>query len=452
MCKGFARVTDVLSKENLIAKLSSGCKVKEDWRIGTEHEKFGFKKKDLSPITFDDIQKIFSELCSKYKWEKIIENRKIIGLKKDETSITLEPGGQIELSGAPVKNLFETCKEVNLHQDELNAVCRNYEIEFMGIGVLPKWKLSDLKLMPKKRYEIMSKYMPLVGEMGLDMMKRTTTIQANFDFASESDMKKKFRVAQSIQPVIIALYANSPFIEGRLTEFLSYRSHIWTKTDNDRCGLLPFIYEDDFSFERYVDYLLDVPMYFIVRNNKYIDFSGKNFKQFLEKKIKLDKLIEPEMKDWEIHLTTVFPEVRLKSFIELRGADGGPWSRVCALPAFWTGILYDEEILDQVSSIIKSWSYDQIRNFYKDVRINGFNSYTPDKENLKNFSKKIIDLSSIGLKKRNIENAGKTEDSFLEPLFEIIKSGESPALKWKKLYLNQWSNNIDMLYTNNYFK
>ena len=294
--------------------------------------------------------------------------------------------------------------------------------------------------------------MPLVGEMGLDMMKRTTTIQANFDFASESDMKKKFRVAQSIQPVIIALYANSPFVEGKLTEFLSYRSHIWTKTDNDRCGLLPFIYDDDFSFERYVDYLLDVPMYFIVRDNKYIDFSGKNFKQFLEKKIKLDKSIEPEMKDWEIHLTTVFPEVRLKSFIELRGADGGPWSRVCALPAFWTGILYDEEILDQVSNMIKSWSFDQVKNFYKEVRINGFNSYTPDKENLKNFSKKIIDLSSIGLKKRNIENAGKTEDSFLEPLIEIIKSGESPALKWKKLYLNQWSNNIDMLYTNNYFK
>ena len=452
MCKGFIRVTDVLSKENLIAKLSSGCKVREDWRIGTEHEKFGFKKKDLRPITFDDIQKIFSELCSKYNWEKIIEDKKIICLKKDATSITLEPGGQIELSGAPVKNLFETCKEVNLHQDELNAVCRNYEIEFMGIGVLPKWKLSDLKLMPKKRYEIMSKYMPLVGEMGLDMMKRTTTIQANFDFASESDMKKKFRVAQSIQPVIIALYANSPFVEGKLTQFLSYRSHIWTKTDNDRCGLLPFIYDDDFSFERYVDYLLDVPMYFIVRNNKYIDFSGKNFRQFLEKKIKYDKLIEPEMKDWEIHLTTVFPEVRLKSFIELRGADGGPWSRVCALPAFWTGILYDEEILDQVSNMINSWSYEQVKNFYEEVRINGFNSYTPDKENLKNFSKKIIDLSSLGLKKRNIENAGKTEDSFLEPLIEIIKSGESPALKWKKLYLNQWSNNIDMLYTNNYFK
>ena len=452
MCKGFIRVTDVLSKENLIAKLSSGCKAKKDWRIGTEHEKFGFKKRDLRPITFDDIQKIFRELSSKYKWGKIIEHKKIIGLKKDKTSITLEPGGQIELSGAPVKNLFETCKEVNLHQDELNAVCRNYDIEFMGIGVLPKWKLTDLKLMPKKRYEIMSKYMPRVGEMGLDMMKRTTTIQANFDFVSESDMKKKFRVAQSIQPVIIALYANSPFIEGKLTDFLSYRSHIWTKTDNDRCGLLPFVYDDDFSFERYVDYLLDVPMYFIVRNNKYIDFTGKNFRQYLEKKIKYDKSIEPEMKDWEIHLTTVFPEVRLKSFIELRGADGGPWSRVCALPAFWTGILYDEEILDQVSHIINSWSYDEVKNFYKEVRINGFNSYTPDKEDLQNFSKKIIDLSSVGLKKRNIENAGKTEEYFLEPLNEIVKSGESPAEKWKKLYLNQWSNKIDMLYTNNYFK
>ena len=445
-------MTENLSKENLIAKLSDGCKAKEKWRIGTEHEKFGFKKRDLKQISFKDIQQIFSKLSSKYNWKMTKENKNIIGLRKGNSSITLEPGGQIELSGAPLRNLFETCKEVNQHHDELNAVCKDFEIQFMGMGVLPKWELDDLKLMPKERYKIMSDYMPKVGSKGLDMMMRTTTIQANFDFLSESDMIKKIRVAQSIQPVIIALYANSPFIGGKLTKYLSYRSYIWTKTDNHRCGLLPFIYDDDFSFERYVDYLLDVPMYFVIRDSKYINLSGQSFRKFIDNEIKLNIDIEPQMHDWETHLTTVFPEVRLKSFIELRGADGGPWSRVCALPAFWTGILYDEEVLDQVAKIIESWNFNDIQNFYRDARVNGLKSNSPNKENLLNFSKKIIDLSSTGLKKRNIENFGKTEEHFLEPLKKIINSGESPAEKWKKLYLNQWSNNIDMLYTNNYFK
>ena len=442
----------IFDKELLISNFSNGCKPREEWRIGTEHEKFGFKKKDLKPILFKDIQTIFLKLNSEYQWKKIEENKNIIELRKNNSSITLEPGGQIELSGAPLKNLFETCREVNQHHDELNAVCNEYEIEFMGIGVLPKWGLNELKLIPKERYNIMSKYMPLVGKKGLDMMMRTTTIQANFDFYSEADMVKKLRVAQSIQPLIIALYANSPFIDGKLTKYLSYRSHIWTQTDNDRCGLLPFIHEEGFSFERYVDYLLDVPMYFVIRNGRYIDFSGESFRDFINKKIKRKNGIEPTIKDWETHLTTVFPEVRLKSFIELRGADGGPWSRVCALPAFWTGILYDEEVLDEVYNFVRMWKFNDIRNLYDDVRVKGLNSYTPDNESLIDFSKRLIDLSSHGLRSRNINDSGKTEDSFLDPLKKIIKSKRTPAEEWKKLYLNQWSNNIDMLYTNNYFK
>lgn len=441
-----------LNKEYLISKLSDGCKNKEKWRIGTEHEKFGFKKNDLSPITFEDIQIIFSNLCSEFSWEKIYENNKIIELRKNNSSITLEPGGQIELSGAPLKDLFETCKEVNLHQDELNKVCKNLNIQFMGMGALPKWEIIDLPLMPKERYKIMSKYMPKVGKKGLDMMLRTTTIQANFDFASEEDMVKKFRVAQSIQPLIIALYANSPFIGGKLTEYLSYRSYVWTETDNNRCGILPFIYEKNFSFEQYVDYLLDVPMYFIVRNNKYIDLTGKSFRDFLNQKIKICENIEPKIIDWEMHLTTVFPEVRLKSFLELRGADGGPWSRVCALPAFWTGVLYDESVLNQVSDIVSKWSFDDVKNLYIDARKFGLKAISPEKTNLLEFSRKIIDLSSTGLRNRNVFKSGKSEESFLEPLNEILKSGNSPAENWKTLYLNQWSKNIDMLYKNNYFK
>ncbi len=316
-------MTETLNKNDLISRFSDGCKPKVDWKIGTEHEKFGFKKKDLTPLTFEDIQNIFGDLIDNYSWSAVKENGNIVELRKNRASITLEPGGQIELSGAPLKNLFHTCKEVNQHHDELNDVCKKYEIEFMGIGVLPKWDLSDLKLMPKERYQIMSNYMPKVGQKGLDMMMRTTTIQANFDFSSEEDMVKKFKVSQSIQPLIIALYANSPFISGKLTNYLSYRSHIWTQTDPNRCGALPFIYDESFSFERYVDYLLDVPMYFIIRNNKYIDLTGYTFKDFLSKKI-IDN-VYPELRDWDLHITTVFTEVRLKSFIELRGADGGPW-------------------------------------------------------------------------------------------------------------------------------
>ena len=319
----------------------------------------------------------------------------------------------------------------------------------MGMGVLPKWDLKQLEIMPKKRYEIMKNYMPKVGDMGLDMMMRTTTIQANFDYSSEKDMINKFRVAQSLQPIIVALYANSPFVEGKLTEFLSYRSYIWTRTDKDRCGLLPFVYEESFSFERYVDYLLDVPMYFIIRDNKYIDLSGITFRQYMKNKF---KDFSASINDWNIHITTVFPEVRLKSYIELRGADGGPWSRVCALPAFWTGILYDESILNQLVELVKHWSFQDVQSFYNDVRVDGLNARTPSGESLLDFSSKIIELSAKGLGNRDINFDGKSEQSFLDPLKKILKSGLTPADNWKKLYLKEWSNNIDVLYKNNYFK
>ena len=388
-------------------------------------------------------------MSNNYGWKKVYENKNIIELRKNGSSITLEPGGQIELSGAPLNNLFQTCNEVNQHHDELNAVCKDYDIEFMGMGVLPKWDLKKLEIMPKKRYEIMKNYMPKVGDMGLDMMMRTTTIQANFDYSSEKDMVKKFRVAQSLQPIIIALYANSPFVGGKLTDYLSYRSYIWTRTDKDRCGLLPFVYEESFSFERYVDFLLDVPMYFIIRNNEYIDLSGITFRQYIQNK---SNGFSPSIDDWNIHITTVFPEVRLKSYIELRGADGGPWSRVCALPAFWTGVLYDEKILNQLEDLIKKWSFQDVQNFYEDVRVNGLNAQTPSGQSLLNFANKIIEMSAKGLRNRKIDFDGRSEQSFLEPLKQILKSGFTPADVWKKLYLKEWSNNIDVLYKNNYFK
>ena len=439
-----------LSKNSLVQIFSQGCKEKSKWKIGTEHEKFGFQKKSLEPVNFKEIQEIFYKLSKKYHWEKIFEGSNLIALKKSKASITLEPGGQIELSGAPMKNIFETCKEVNQHQNELADVCKSMEIDFLGMGLLPKWKINKIQLMPKKRYKIMSEYMPQVGSKGLDMMFRTATIQANYDFSSESDMIKKMRVSQSLQPVIIALYANSPFIDGEVTSYKSYRSYIWTKTDKKRCGILPFIYEDSFSFERYVDYLLDIPMYFIVRDNKYINMTNYTFRNFLEKKVL--KKIEPTLADWNVHLTTVFPEVRLKSFIELRGADGGPWSRVCALPAFWTGILYDQENLDETWSIINHWNYSEIVNFYQNVRKSGLNTTTPDGEKLLDFAKKIIKKSNDGLMRRNIKLDKGNESTFLEPLKKILESGKSPAEMWENLFFNEWNNDIDMLYETNYFK
>ncbi len=443
-------MNSIINKDLLVQTFSKGCKEKDKWKIGTEHEKFGFKKKSLEPIYFENIEEIFLKLSDKYNWEKIFEGSNLIALKKDNASITLEPGGQIELSGAPMNNLFQTCKEVNQHQSELDDVCKSMNIDFLGMGLLPKWEINKIKLMPKKRYKIMSKYMPKVGSKGLDMMFRTATIQANYDFSSESDMIKKMRVSQSLQPVIIALYANSPFVDGRLTNYKSYRSFIWTKTDRKRCGILPFIYENSFSFERYVDYLLDIPMYFILRGNKYVNMTNYTFRNFLEKK--LSNKIEPTLEDWKIHLTTVFPEVRLKTFIELRGADGGPWSRVCALPAFWTGVLYDQRNLDEIWSKISHWNYSEVLNFYENVRKNGLNTFTPDGEKLSDFTKKIINQSEEGLKRRNIKLEGRNESTFLDPLKKISESGKSPAEMWKKLFLSEWNNDIDMLYKTNYFK
>ena len=440
-----------MNKEDLIKCFLEGCKEKKKWKIGTEHEKFGFRKKDLRPLVFEEIEQILKNLSEKFKWKKIYENGNIVSLERNKASITLEPGGQIELSGAPLENLFETCKEVNLHQTELDQVCKEMDVEFMGMGSLPKWKKSDLRFVPKKRYKIMCEYMPKVGDKGLDMMLRTSTIQANFDFSSESDMVKKFRVGQSLQPLIIALYANSPFIGGKLTRYLSYRSHIWTKTDKNRCGLLPFIYDKDFCFERYVEYLLDVPMYFIIRNKKFIDLTGITFRDYINRNDKKVYNFEPDLSDWKLHATTVFPEVRLKSFLELRSADGGPWSRVCALPAFWTGIFYDEGVLDDVWEMIKKWKFNEIESFYENSRISGFKSTTPDSENMAKFCTKILDLSERGLKRRGHKLGKKDESFFLIPLKKIANSGRSPADFWKKLFLEKWNHNIDMLYKNNYF-
>jgi len=325
----------ITGKDQLVAFHAAGARAKDDWRIGTEHEKFVFRLDDLSPPPFDGPQGIEALLkgMTRFGWQPVEENGRVIALLRDGASVTLEPAGQFELSGAQLENIHQTCKETNQHLAEVKQVGDELGIGFLGMGFQPKWARADMPWMPKGRYKIMREYMPKVGTLGLDMMTRTCTVQTNLDFSDEADMVKKFRVSLALQPVATALFADSPFTEGKPNGYLSYRSHIWTDTDPDRTGMLDFVFEDGFGFERYVDYLLDVPMYFAYRDKRYIDCAGLSFRDFLAGKLAPLPGELPTLADWSDHMTTAFPEVRLKKYLEMRGADGGPWRRLCALPA-----------------------------------------------------------------------------------------------------------------------
>jgi len=345
-----AKGAPITDRRQLVEYLEQGCKPKNDWRIGTEHEKFGYTHDDLRPLPHAgerSITALLEGMARRFEWEVVIEAGEPIALQKDARgNITLEPGGQFELSGAPLETIHETCAEVHEHLRQVKCVAEPLGVGMIGLGFQPKWRREEMPWMPKGRYRIMRDYMPKKGRLGLDMMLRTCTIQVNLDFGSEADMIKKFRVALALQPVATALFANSPFTDGEPNGFLSYRSHIWTDTDPDRCGILPFVFEDGMGFERYVDYVLDVPMYFVYRDGRYIDASGQSFRDFLKGQLPALPGEIPVLSDWEDHLSTLFPEVRLKTFIEQRGADGGPWNRLCALPALWVGLLYDDEALN----------------------------------------------------------------------------------------------------------
>tara|TARA_B100000989_G_C19521692_1_gene464495 strand:- start:945 stop:2294 length:1350 start_codon:yes stop_codon:yes gene_type:complete len=441
----------ILNKNQLIESFEKGCKPKDKWKIGTEHEKFGFQKKNLKPINFDQIEKIFYSLNNKFDWKMIFENGHVIALKKAGSNITLEPGGQIELSGAPLENIFLTCEEVNSHQRELKYVSDQYGIDYIGMGFLPKWEIADTPKIPKRRYQIMRKYMQKVGDHGLDMMHRTATIQTNLDYESEEDMVKKFRISISIQPAIIALYANSPFVSGKLSNFMSYRSWVWQNTDHQRCGFLPMVFEKNFSFEKYVDYVLNVPMYFLRRNNHYIDCTGMSFLDFISGKFNSKIYGLPLLSDWEDHMTTVFPEVRLKTFLELRGTDGGPWSSVCALPAFWVGLLYDSKNIDILYDMIEKWTNLDRKLFYSNVAKFGMKAESPNKKNICILIEKLLILSKDGLDRRAIEKNNENESKFLSPLFKILERGNSPAEIWAQLFQTKWNKKIDNIYKNNIF-
>lgn len=433
-------VTEPLTKEDLVAYLASGCKPKEKWRIGTEHEKFGFEVGTLRPMKYEQIAELLYGIAERFDWEKIMEGDYIIGLKQDKQSISLEPGGQFELSGAPVETLHQTCAEVNSHLYQVKAVAEDLGIGFLGIGFQPKWGLKDIPIMPKGRYEIMRNYMSKVGTLGLDMMFRTCTVQVNLDFSSESDMIRKFRAGLALQPIATAVFANSPFTEGKPNGYLSMRSQIWTDTDNNRTGMLPFVFDDSFGFEQYVDYALDVPMYFVYRNKKYIDCSGLSFRDFLVGKLPAIPGELPTLNDWENHLTTIFPEVRLKRYLEMRGADGGPWRRLCALPAFWVGLLYDEASLQKVLDITADWTNEEREMLRRKVPVTGLK--TPFRDGLlRHVAEDVLQLAKEGLERRGYKEVG-----FLKEVTEVVKTGVTPAEKLLKLYDEKWGCSVDPVF------
>lgn len=437
------RCTGRPAAHSRLLKLTLACPIVHPF---SRHEKLGYNLKTKQRLTYEEIRHILEGIKDRYGWEAIMEGSSIIGLRLNGQSVTLEPGGQFELSGATLETLHETCAEVNSHLYQVKSVSEEIGVAFLGLGFDPKWKYEDVPCMPKERYNIMKNYMPTKGTLGRDMMFRSCTIQVNLDFESERDMVEKFRIGIALQPVATALFANSPFKEGKETGYKSWRSHVWEDTDPDRCGTLPFVFEPDFGFARYVDYVLDVPMYFVYRQGKYINVAGKSFRDFLEGKLEGLEGEFPTMDDWESHLTTVFPEVRLKRFLEMRGADGGPWRLICALPALWVGLLYDEEAQRQALEITNSMTAEE-REFLRS-KVPELGMETPYKDG----TVRDLALEVLSISRRGLERRGRKEEKFLDQLDAIAQSGESQADALIKMFRDEWSKDggVDNLYTRKY--
>ncbi|MDA0704628.1 MAG: glutamate--cysteine ligase [Proteobacteria bacterium] len=436
-------------KRQLVEYMEGGAKPPEDWRIGTEHEKFVFRLDDLRRLPYEGDVGIRAVLdgMTRFGWQRVEERGNVIALTDGAgCSISLEPGGQFELSGAPLRTVHETCREVNQHLDQVKQVGEELGIGFLGVGFDPKWARDDVHWMPKGRYKIMREYMPKKGKLGLDMMLRTCTVQVNLDFESEAAMIKKLRVSFALQPIATALFANSPFTEGKPNGYLSYRSHIWTDTDPDRSGMLPFVFDEGMGYERWVDYVLDVPMYFVYRDGTYHDVAGRSFRDFMAGKLQGFEGQFPTMSDWEDHMTTPFPEVRLKRYIEMRGADGGPWRRLCALPALWVGLLYDDAALDAAWDLVKDWSHEEREFLRNDVARRALK--TPFRGGtVQDLAIQTLKIARAGLKNRAVlDEFGDDETHFLSALDEIAESGITPAERKLEAYRDRWDESVDPLF------
>ena len=448
------KITD---KGQLVDWVAGGAKPDHDWRIGTEHEKFLFYCDSLFPVTYNGengIEAILTSLCEIIgdNASPIIEKGKIIGLKDgDGGSVSLEPGGQLELSGAPLVNLHETCAETGRHLRHMRVVSSTFGIGMLGIGFQPKWGRSDISWMPKGRYQIMRDYMPKVGALGLDMMLRSCTVQVNLDYSEEVNMRQKFRTSLALQPVATALFANSPFKDGKPSGLLSTRAHVWTDTDNARCGVPACVFDPNFGYEQWIDYILDVPMYFLHRGEDYIDVAGESFRDYLAGNLRGFENEPPNMADFEDHITTAFPEVRLKQYLEMRGADGGSWDNICALPAYWVGLLYDDESLAEALSLISDIDVDDVMAARLSVAKDGLRGKL-GKHDVYDLAAKTVDLASKGLRRRAIvDDDGNDETGFLQPLRTVISEQKTPAEVMLDLYHGEWSKNIDQVFASNQY-
>lgn len=443
--------TFISSRDDLVAWLAAGSKPTEQFRIGTEHEKFPFRRADLSPVPYegpDGIRALLEGMQLLLGWEPIMEGGHIIGLF-DVTgggAISLEPGGQFELSGAPLETIHQTCSELHCHLAQVRQVAEPFGVGFLGLGMSPKWTLAETPVMPKGRYGIMTRYMPKVGTRGLDMMYRTSTVQVNLDFASEADMVRKLRVSLALQPIATALFANSPFTEGRPNGFLSARSEIWRDTDNERAGMLPWAFDDGMGFEAYVDYALDVPMYFVKRGDHYHDVAGASFRDLLAGKLPQLPGERPTVADWANHLSTIFPEVRLKRYLEMRGADSGPTGRICALPSFWVGLLYDDASLDAAWEIAKDWTAEERQALRDDVPREGLKARIRNRSVLE-IARETLELASAGLERRARLNAlGEDERIHLAPLLRVAETGRTLADELLDRYHGPWGGDVDRVF------
>jgi glutamate--cysteine ligase len=443
MARDQVDMTPIGSRDELVAWFAAGCKPKSEFRVGTEHEKFVFTVNGHRPVPYGGprgIRALLDGMQHLLGWEPIMEGENIIGLA-DVTgggAISLEPGGQFELSGAPLVTVHEVGAETHEHLEQVRAAGGPLGIGFLGVGFSPDWTLDETPRMPKQRYQVMTRYMPTVGKRGLDMMYRTCTIQVNLDFADEADMVKKFRVSLALQPIATAIFACSPFTEGKPNGFLSMRSEVWRDTDRNRTGMLPFVFEPGMSFERYADYALGVPMYFVYRGGRYIDAAGASFADFLAGRLPQLPGEFPTEDDWSDHLTTLFPEVRMKRFLEMRGADGGRWRRICALPALWTGLLYDTTALDAAWDLVKDWSAEERQGLRDAVPRTAL--HTPFRRTrVLEIARTAVAIARAGLKRRARTNAkGENETIFLAPAEAIVRNGLSPADEILARYHGEW--------------
>jgi glutamate--cysteine ligase len=445
-----ARAT-IENRDQLIGYFAQGEKPKSDWRIGTEHEKFAFLTDSLKPVPYDgprSIRKLLEGLRDRFHWDGVYEGEHIIALSdpKGLANISLEPGGQFELSGAPLESVHDTCMEVNEHLQQVREIGDALGIGFLGLGASPLWTRAETPVMPKGRYGIMAPYMDKVGSMGRDMMFRTCTVQVNLDFASEADMVQKLRVSVALQPIATALFATSPFLEGKLNGYKSFRSHVWTDTDNARAGMLPFAFEPGMGYERYTEYALDVPMYFIMRNGQFIDCAGESFRAFLDGKLPQLPGEKPVMKDWADHLTTIFPEVRLKRYLEMRGADSGPWRRLCALPAFWVGLLYHQPSLDAAWDLVKNWTAVERQALRDAVPAAGLDAMIRGRT-VSALATDVLKLARAGLDARGLSGCkGKPEAAFLDILDETVSTGKTAADQLADLYRGEWKGDVSRVF------